>query len=272
VATFEYEGVPIYYEDQGAGEPLLILNGIFMSCASWAAFLPAFSAQNRLLLLDLVDQGQSGKVDHDYTLELQETLVCAFLDHLGLSSVSVCGVSYGGEVAMRVAARHPDRVHRLVLSNTTAYTSQWLRAIGHAWEFAMNTHDGHVFFATCIPSVYSPQFYEANHAWISAREDLFVRVFTPAVYDAFARLTRSAETHDERGRLGSITAPTLVLSSQFDYVTPLPEQTELVAAIPGSSHVVIQGAGHAAMYEKPSEFTALVLGFVNHQTTGITIA
>ena len=37
MATFEYEGVPIYYEDHGAGEPLLILNGIFMSCASWAA-------------------------------------------------------------------------------------------------------------------------------------------------------------------------------------------------------------------------------------------
>ena len=71
MATFEYDGVPIYYEDHGAGEPLLILGGIFMSCASWAAFLPAFTAHNRLLLLDLVDQGQSGKVDHDYSQQLQ---------------------------------------------------------------------------------------------------------------------------------------------------------------------------------------------------------
>lgn len=272
MATFSYDGVPIYYEDHGTGVPLLILNGIFMSCASWKAFLPAFTAQNRLLLLDLVDQGQSGKVDHEYTQELQEDLVCAFLDHLGLDRVSVCGVSYGGEVAMRVAGRHPDRVTKLVLANTTAYTSSWLRDIGKAWEFAMNTHDGHVFFKTCIPTVYSPGFYEANYSWISAREDLFVRVFTPAVYDAFARLTRSAETHDERVMLGRITAPTLVISSEYDYVTPLPNQTELVSAIPGAGHVIIQGAGHAAMYEKPAEFTALVLGFVNHQTTGITIA
>ena len=272
MATFEYEGVPIYYEDHGAGEPLLILNGIFMSCASWAAFLPAFTEHNRLLLLDLVDQGQSGKIDHDYGQQLQEDVVVAFLDHLGLDRVNLCGVSYGGEVAMRVAARHPERVTKLVLSNTTAYTSQWLRAIGHSWEFAMNSHDGHVFFATCIPTVYSPQFYEANHAWIAAREDLFVRVFTPAVYDAFARLTRSAENHDERGRLEFITAPTLVLSSEYDYVTPLENQLELVESITGAAHVVIQGAGHAAMYEKPAEFTALVLGFVNHRTTGITIA
>lgn len=272
MATFEFQGVPLYYEDHGVGEPLLILGGIFMSCASWKAFLPAFTAANRLLLLDLVDQGQSGKVGDYYSQQLQEDVVLAFLDHLGLDRVSMCGVSYGGEVAMRVAARHPDRVTKLVLSNTTAYTSQWLRAIGHAWEYAMSTHDGHVFFATCIPTVYSPQFYEANHAWISAREDLFVRVFTPEVYDAFARLTRSAENHDERARLGSITAPTLVISSEYDYVTPLPNQLELVESIPGAGHVVIQGAGHAAMYEKPAEFTSLVLGFINHQTTGIVIA
>lgn len=272
MATFEYEGVAVYYEDHGAGEPLLILNGIFMSCASWTAFLPAFSAHNRLLLLDLVDQGKTGKVDHAYTQELQERLVCAFLDHLGLDSVSICGVSYGGEVAMRVAGRHPDRITKLVLSNTTAYTSSWLRDIGKAWEFAMSTHDGHVFFKTCIPPVYSPGFYEANYSWISAREDLFVRVLTPDVYDAFARLTRSAETHDERGTLSQVTAPTLVISSDYDYVTPLSNQTELAAAIPDAAHVVIQGAGHAAMYEKPAEFTALVLGFVNHQTTGIVVA
>ncbi len=272
MATFEFEGVTVYYEDHGAGEPLLVLNGIFMSCASWQAFLPAFSAHNRLLLLDLVDQGQSGKVDRHYSQQLQEDVVIAFLDHLGLDRTSICGVSYGGEVAMRVAARHPDRVTKLVLSNTTAYTSQWLRAIGHSWEYALATHDGHVFFATCIPTVYSPQFYEANHEWIAAREDLFVRVFTPAVYDAFARLTRSAENHDERGRLEAITAPTLVISAEYDYITPLPNQLELAAYIPGAAHVVIQGAGHAAMYEKPTEFTSLVLGFINHQTTGIVIA
>jgi pimeloyl-ACP methyl ester carboxylesterase len=272
MATFEFQGVPIYYEDHGAGEPLLILNGIFMSCASWKAFLPAFTGANRLLLLDLVDQGQSGKVSDYYSQQLQEDVVLAFLDHLGLDEVSVCGVSYGGEVAMRVAGRHPERVTKLVLANTTAYTSSWLRDIGKAWEFAMNTHDGHVFFKTCIPTVYSPGFYEANYSWISAREDLFVQVFTPAVYDAFARLTRSAENHDERARLGSITAPTLVISSEFDYVTPLSNQVELVESIPHAGHVIIQGAGHAAMYEKPAEFTALVLGFVNHQTTGITIA
>ncbi|MDO8107590.1 alpha/beta fold hydrolase [Isoptericola sp. b441] len=269
---FELDGTTIHYEDHGEGEPLVVLNGIFMSCASWQAFVPSFSARNRLLLLDLVDQGASGTVDHEYTQELQERVVLAFLDHLGLADAHLCGVSYGGEVALRVATRHPDRVRKLVLANTTAHTSPWLYDIGKSWERAMASHDGHVFFTTCIPVVYSPGFYEANHDWIAAREEFFVRVFTPEVYDAFARLTRSAETHDERARLAEVTAPTLVISSEHDHVTPLVNQTELVAGIPGAAHVMIQGAGHAAMYEKPTEFTALVLGFVNHQTTGIAIS
>jgi pimeloyl-ACP methyl ester carboxylesterase len=272
MATFDFEGIQLNYEDHGTGNPLLILNGIFMSCASWAGFIETFSQHNRLLLLDLVDQGASAKVDFEYTQELQERAVLAFLDHLGLSQASICGVSYGGEVAIRVASHHPDRVAKLVLANTTAYTSCWLRDIGHSWERAMNTHDGHVFFATCIPIVYSPKFYEANYAWLSAREDMFVTHFTPAVYDAFARLTRSAETYDERAQLAQITAPTLVISSEFDYVTPLPNQRELVAAIPAAAHAVIQDAGHAAMYEKPSEFASLVLGFVNTDTASIAIS
>jgi pimeloyl-ACP methyl ester carboxylesterase len=271
VATFDFDGTPIHYESHGDGAPLLVLNGIFMSCASWQAFVPAFSARNRLLLLDLADQGRSGRLDHEYTQELQERVVVAFLDHLGLDQASVCGISYGGEVALRVAARRPERVDKLVLSNTTAHTSAWLRDIGRSWERAMATHDGHVFFATCIPIVYSPAFYDAHEQWAHDREESFVRLFEPAVYDAFARLTRSAETHDERAGLASITAQTLVVSSQWDFVTPLPNQLELVAGIPRAGHVVIQDCGHAAMYEKPAEFTSLVLGFVNSDTAGIVI-
>ncbi|MDR3306019.1 MAG: alpha/beta hydrolase [Clostridiales Family XIII bacterium] len=271
MAVFTFEDIPIYYEDIGDGEPILILNGIFMSCASWQSFVPAFSRRNRLLLLDLADQGQSGKLSYEYTQELQERVVLAFLDHLGLDRVHITGISYGGEVAIRTAARHPERVLKLVLSNTTAYTSRWLRDIGRSWEYAMNTHDGHVFFKTCIPVVYSPQFYEANFQWASEREELFVKYFGPPVYDAFARLTRSAETHDERANLKNIAAPTLVISSEYDFVTPRRNQDELVQNIPAAAHAVISGAGHAAMYEKPAEFTALVLGFVNNETEKIAI-
>lgn len=262
MATFAFEGRDIYYEEHGQGRPLVVLNGIFMSCASWAAFVPAFAPHCRLILVDMLDQGRSGRMDREYTQAIQAELVLALLAHLSLERASVMGISYGGEVALRLATGHPEKVDRLILSNTTAYTSPWLRDIGHSWEYAFASHDGRQFFKTCIPIVYSPTFYEENYAWASAREEMFVKTFDDAVYDAFARLTRSAETHDVRTGLGRITSPTLVISSEMDYVTPPYQQAELASAIAGASHVRIEGAGHAVMYEKPAAFTALVLGFL----------
>ena len=63
-----------------------------------------------------------------------------------------------------------------------------------------------------------------------------------------------------------ITAQTLVISSEHDYVTPLYQQKEIVAAIPNAAHAMILDGGHAVMYEKPAEFISLVLGFVNNDT------
>lgn len=260
---FKFNGKNIYYESHGGGEPLLILNGIFMSCASWAPFIKEFSKTNRLLLLDLLDQGISDKMDDEYTLDIQSDLVIAFLDDIGLDRVSICGMSYGGELAMKIAAGYPQRINKLVLSNTTAYTSPWLKDIGHSWEYAFESCDGRQFFKTCIPLVYSPVFYEKNLQWLHEREDMFIKYFTKPVYEAFGRLTRSVEKHDERDNLKNITARTLVISSEYDFITPVYFQKEIADTIPNAGHAVVPGAGHALMYEKPAEFTALVLGFIN---------
>ena len=262
MAQFLFRGRRIYYEEHGTGEPVLVLNGIFMSCASWAKFVPAFANKCRLILLDLHDQGCTEKMAGEYTQTLQVELVEALRVYLGLDAFHITGISYGGEVAMQYAIAYPERVKKLVLSNTAPNTSHWLKDIGHAWEYACNSHDGHQFFKTCIPVVYSPQFYEANYAWASAREQLFVDSFGPEVYDAFARLIRSAETHDVRAQLGQITAKTLVISSEHDYVTPFYQQKELVAGIKNAAHALIPEAGHAVMYEKPAEFIALIAGFL----------
>lgn len=271
MATFTHHQHEIYYEIHGSGAPLVLLNGIFMSCASWQAFIPSFSQNNQLILLDLLGQGKSSLLEEEYTQLAQVEAVRALLNHLGIEQTNLLGISYGGEVAMQFAALYPERVSKLVLSNTTAYTSPWLRDIGHSWEFAFASEDGHQFFKTCIPIVYSPQFYEENYDWLSAREEMFVKAFTPAIYAAFGRLTRSAQQHDARPLLSRISAQTLVISAQYDYVTPPYQQQQLTDSIQRAGHVQIQGAGHAVMYEKPAEFAALVLGFVNQNTNIRTV-
>ena len=77
------------------------------------------------------------------------------------------------------------------------------------------------------------------------------------------RLVDSAETHDCRDELEKITAPTLVISSQYDFLTPLHEQELIVKKLTNVQHVIIPNCGHASMYEQPLLFTSLVLGFAN---------
>ena len=77
------------------------------------------------------------------------------------------------------------------------------------------------------------------------------------------RLVDSAETHDCRDNVHKIKCPTLVISSQYDFLTPLEEQEFLVKNIENASHIIIPNCGHASMYEKPLLFVSLVLGFVN---------
>lgn len=255
----------IYYEVHGSGEPLLLLNGIFMSCSSWAAFVPSFSRHNQLILVDFLDQGKSDKLHADYDQTVHVDTIKALLNSLGLTQVSIIGISYGGEVAMQFALAYPERVKKLVLSNTTAYTNPWLQDMGRAWEQAISSYDGRQFFKACIPVVYSPKFYTTKIHWAKEREELFVKAFGKDTYDAFIRLIRSAEQLDIRSSLKKISTPTLVLSSEHDFVTPVQDQEFIVSEIPGAAHLLIKDAGHAAMYEKPIEFCSAVLGFVNSE-------
>ncbi|MFA6801714.1 MAG: alpha/beta hydrolase, partial [Acholeplasmataceae bacterium] len=93
----------------------------------------------------------------------------------------------------------------------------------------------------------------------------------PEFLDAMERLTNSAENYDARAELDKITAPTLIVSADEDYLTPIPNQKYLHAHIKDSEYILIPGAGHAAMYEKPLLFTTLILGFVNALDTKYNI-
>lgn len=266
MSTFIYEGRKVYYRLVGEGRPLLLLNGIMMSTKSWEPFLEAFQqGGNRLLLVDLLDQGESGEMDGPYGIELQARMLAALLDDLGLEKVTVFGTSYGGEVALNLAIQSPRHVGKLALANTVARTSAWLKEIGDAWVLAAG--NPLAYYSTTIPVIYSPDFYDRRSDWMQARKEALTKTAfaSPAFLRRMERLTRSAESHDVRDRLGEIACPTLVISSEQDHVTPVEEQEYLRDHIPGAQHVHLPKTGHAAFYERPDLFAAILMGFVNHR-------
>lgn len=273
MSTFEFRGKSVFYQVDGVGKPILLLNGIMMSTKSWNAFLPSLSASNQLIRVDFLDQGQSDRlIGETYTQSLQVELLSALLNHLHLAKASIVGISYGGAVAIQFAIAHPDQTDRLILFNSTAYTSPWLRDIGRGWVAAGKTRNGQQYYLTTIPVIYSPAFYESHLDWMKKREAFLIPVFSnPEFLDQMERLTLSAEPFDVRESLHLVRAKTLVVSADMDYLTPPHHQEELVKRIQGCEWIKIPGAGHASMYEKPLLFTSLVLGFINALQTEFTI-
>lgn len=252
-----------YYEIHGDHEnTLVMLNGIMMSSSSWQPFLEMLKKHVKVVLIDFFDQGKSDDLTFEYSQEIQAELVMKLLEKLNLKRVTLLGISYGGEIAMKVASKPPCRIERLILANTTAYTSPQLKAIGDAWINAARTYDGRQFFKATIPPIYSSGFYEKKLDWLNAREDLFVKVFDEKWYEGFVRLVISAEKHDDRAALSKIEVPTLIIGSDEDLITPLCCQEALAKEIKHAKFLTINECGHASMYEKPVEFFAAVLGFI----------
>ena len=269
--TFNMEGKTGYYETYGQVKALVLLNGIMMSCASWKEFIEPFSANNKLILVDFFDQGQSEKlVGQNYDHTLQVRLVKALLEHIGLEKASLAGISYGSEVALEFAVEYPQLVERLVLLNATAATGYWLGDIGRAWNLASDS--GESYYYTAIPVIYSPKFYNEKHDWMEKRQELLIPLFEDENFiGAMRRLTVSSDNYDVRHRLGEIKCPTLVVSCQEDYLTPLKEQEYLKEHIQDCCHVILPGSGHATMYEQPLLFATLIEGFINTAKTTYNI-
>lgn len=262
MATFGFEGKQVYYETYGEGKPLLLLNGIMMSCASWKEFIEPLSAFNRLILVDMMDQGKTDKLSEPYDHAVQIRLVHALLEHLGIEKLCIAGISYGSEIGLEYAIEHPDRVERLLLFNATAATGPWLDDIGKAWNLASS--DPMQYYYTAIPVIYSPRFYTQNNDWMERRRGLLGPVFGNRDFiEAMIRLTNSSSNYDVRNRLNQVLCPTLIVSCRQDYLTPAEEQQYLAAHIRDSHYVMIENSGHASMYEQPMLFASLIVGFAN---------
>lgn len=266
MAYHNLEGHKIYYERHGEGKPLIVLNGIMMQTESWYALLPMMSKNREVILVDFPDQGRSDAYPADmYNLEDVSRRMLQWIKHLTIEHYDLLGISYGGEVALhllpmlQVLKIEPDR---LILANTTLRTGERLKAISAAWTAVALTYDAGVFFDVAMPDIYSEAFYDAHFSWLQERREALKTLLTPEWFDRFVRLVKSADDHDARQVLGKIHVPTLLIGADSDTLTPLPHQQAIAAGLNDAKLVVLEGAGHASMYELQGEFCECVETFL----------
>jgi pimeloyl-ACP methyl ester carboxylesterase len=256
--------VPLYVEEHGSGEPLVLVTGLGYAIWCWERQVPAFAERHRVVTLDNRGAGRSPKPPGPYSIEGMADDVAAVLDRIGIESASVLGHSMGGYIAQELALRHPSRVRALVLVGTgpggsrnlpvpEATLSQWL-ANAHLppAEYARAT-----MFLSFAPGWTDEHPSEYDHY-------LAARLEHPTPPEAWRAQFEAANAWIGAARpVERIAAPTLVVHGDADRVVPVENGRELARRIPDAELRELPGRGHVLNLEEPETFNRLVLDFLS---------
>jgi pimeloyl-ACP methyl ester carboxylesterase len=118
-------GLKLYYEVHGTGEPVILLHGGLGASAMFAQILPALSAGRQVIAADLQAHGRTADTDRPMTFSAMASDIAALLKHLGIAKADVMGYSLGGGVAAHVAFAYPQAVRKLVIVSTAFSKDGW---------------------------------------------------------------------------------------------------------------------------------------------------
>lgn len=234
--------------------PVLVLgNSLGTSRGVWDRQVPAFGRTYRLLRYELPGHGGSAAAAGPYTTGDLGTAVLALLDRYGVEAAAYCGISLGGMIGMWLAASAPDRITALGLICTSAYlppASGWLERAEQVRAAGMAS--------ISTPSIgrwFTRAFAEREPDLVGS----FAAELERADVEGYAGCCAAIAGMDLRDQLGSITAPTLVISGDQDLATPPAHGAAIASAIPGARLKVIRGAAHLANVSAPGEVTVALL-------------
>src|SRR3712207_3282241 len=118
----EVNGLNMYYEIHGTGEPLVVLHGAYMTIDAMGELVSSLAETRQVIAVELQGHGRTADIDRPITYELMADDVAALLPYLGTESADIFGYSMGGAAALQVAIRHPEVVRKLVVASAS-YTS-----------------------------------------------------------------------------------------------------------------------------------------------------
>ncbi|MFD9409459.1 alpha/beta fold hydrolase [Streptomyces sp. NPDC059989] len=244
---------------ESGGPGLLLAHGGGGSIESnFGAILDELAARHSVVGVDYPGTGGTPKSDEPLELdELADQLVAA-ADAEGLEKFAVLGYSVGGNVAIRVATRYPERVTALVLTATFARAGNRLKLVADLWSGLAARGESELLARLLVPLAFNPAVLEGLTP--EQVEDV-VRATAGSIPAGAGDHVDLLQGADLRAELARIDVPALVIATTEDRLVPLALQRELADALPGARLAELP-TGHLPFAERPAEWAALVTGFL----------
>ena len=252
------KGARIYWDEQGSGEPLLLIMGLSYPSYMWHRSRPVFARSYRTVALDNRGVGQSDVPPGVYSIPLMASDAAAVLDAAGIESAHVFGASMGGMIAQEFALQYPHRVRSLILGSTAAGGPHAVPAQPEALE-ALLRRDAtpEESKEAIIPFIYDPATPRER-----IDEDMVIRMKWYPTPQGFMGQLQGIFGWEASSRLAQITAPTLVIHGESDRLVP-PANARLIAErIPGAKLVLIPHASHIFATDQPAATHHAILEFL----------
>ncbi len=261
-------GIQLYHEVHGQGEPLVLIMGLGASTLGWNMQIPTLSREFQVIAFDNRGSGRSDKPATPYTIRLFADDTADLMDALGIASTHVYGQSMGGLIAQELALSYPERVRTLVLGSTTCGGQQAVPALPEHLTLmaALNTLSVEEAAEKGLPLMYSEEFIARKRQELIARALAEAELRPPL--DAFVRQVQATVRHEAYDRLPQICCPTLIISGADDKVVPAENSRILAERIPNAELVVLPKAGHGYLVECAEESNAIVLDFLRRHRSG----
>jgi aminoacrylate hydrolase len=257
------DGLTLNYEQQGSGEPLLLIPYLAADHACYAFQVEEYAKHFTCISIDLRGTGESDAPDGPWSMELFADDVVRLMQALGVRRAHLTGLSFGAAVAMWIAVKHPDMVKTLSLHAAWTRTDPFLRNVVEGWQ-ALASGLGRVAETVILgifPWCLTPELYAAKPDYVRSLAD-FVRSRPPQPVSAFLRQSNAVLAHDIESQVGKITAPTQVTCGRRDLLTSTRFAEPIQRAIRGAELLVFEECAHAPIYERVEEFNTKTLAFL----------
>jgi pimeloyl-ACP methyl ester carboxylesterase len=231
-------GLQMYYEIHGTGEPLVLLHGAYGTIDQWGDILTTLAAHHQVIALETQAHGHTADIDRPIRYETMADDVDLLMEHIGIDQADIVGYSMGAGTAFRLAIQHPERVRKLVAVSSSISTEG---AYAEIWEG----------IAQITPEMFAGSPYEDAYLRNSPEPEGF-----PNLVEKLKDLDMQEFTWPDE-EISGITAPTLLIIGDSDIVTPehIVEVFKLLGGgvpgdltgLPNSQLAIIPGSTHVGI-------------------------